>query len=629
MTVSVIIVNYNVKHYLDQCLASVFASTLDEHLEGIEVIVADNNSDDGSVEMLRAKYPQVEVIANHENLGFAKANNQAIRRSHGDLVLLLNPDTMVERDTLRICAAHFADNPQCGGVTVKMINGEGEFLRESKRGFPTPAASFYKLSGLIRLMPRHPKVAAYYMGNLPDNQDAAIDILPGAFLMISRQALDKVGLLDESYFMFGEDIDFSWRIRLAGFENHYLANTRILHYKGESTRRSNINYIYTFYNAMSIFAKRYYGGKNTRLFLLLIQVAIWGKAFLQWLGRVTRRLCMPVLDFLVTWGGFAVAKSLWTSWKTGTADYYPDYYTWMVMPLYSLLFIVAMYLCGGYDKPLRTGRSLRGIAVGAMLLLLFYSLLDESLRFSRAILLLGSALAAVTTSALRYATTNVLRSSQPSHRRQHYVIAASSKGYERIMALLDQLGIHPSAIDALAPQQVRLYKPKPYRQHEVIVFSQEETEVADMLDCMAANSGQGTLFRTAPKDNPVLIGPDYTHTADDIYITNTTPLPSPTARRSKRLFDIATALVLLLLSPLLFWPQRRKRRYFADCIQVLSGRLTWVGYTMPNVRAGVFRTRDRYPNIRQIDSSRLDTAYAADYHTTTDLMIILTNWNRI
>ena len=457
MVVSVIIVNYNVRHYLDQCLASVFASTLDEWLEKIEVIVADNNSDDGSVEMLRTKYPQVEVIANHDNLGFAKANNQAIRRCHGDLVLLLNPDTLVESDTLRLCAAHFAHNPQCGGVTVKMINGEGEYLRESKRGFPTPAASFYKLSGLIRLMPRHPKVAAYYMGHLSADHDASIDIMPGAFLMISRTALDKVGLLDESYFMFGEDIDFSWRIRLAGFENHYLADTRILHYKGESTRRSNINYIYTFYNAMAIFAKRYYGGKNARLFLLLIQVAIWGKAMLQWLERTAKRLCLPALDLLAAWGGFVLAKSLWTSWKAAAVDYYPDYYTWVVLPLYSLIFIAAMFLCGGYDRPLRTSRSLRGIAVGALLLLLFYSLLDESLRFSRAILLIGSAFAAITTSALRLCAASVARGSQASRRKQHYVIAASHEGYERTVALLDQLGIHPSAIDTIPTQQVKLY----------------------------------------------------------------------------------------------------------------------------------------------------------------------------
>ena len=282
MLLSIVIVNYNVKYFLEQCLESVYNSNLalheapGEELQ-LEVFVVDNASVDGSVEMVREKYPQVHLIANQANVGFARANNQALRQCRGDLMLLLNPDTVVEHDTFSKCADFYATHPDCGGLAVKMINGEGTYLKESKRGFPTPAASFYKMSGLVRLFPHSRRIAAYYMGHLSDDETNPVDILPGAYLMISRKALEKVGLLDESYFMYGEDIDFSWRIKLAGFENYYFPETRIIHYKGESTKRGSMNYVYTFYNAMSIFVKRYFSGRNAKFFNLLLHLAIWGR----------------------------------------------------------------------------------------------------------------------------------------------------------------------------------------------------------------------------------------------------------------------------------------------------------------------------------------------------------------
>ncbi|MBO7540983.1 MAG: glycosyltransferase family 2 protein, partial [Bacteroidales bacterium] len=246
MRLSIVIVNYNVKFFLEQCLNSVF-----EALQGIdsEVWVVDNNSVDGSVAMLKEKYPQVRLIANKENVGFSKANNQALRQINGDCVLLLNPDTLVESDTFAKCLAFMDEHPDCGGLGVKMINGEGEYLRESKRGFPTPKVAFYKISGLIKLFPHSPKYAHYYLGHLDPDQTAEIEILSGAFLMTRKEVLDKIGLLDETFFMYGEDIDFSYRILQGGYKNYYLPATRIIHYKGESTKKGSLNYVYTFYNA--------------------------------------------------------------------------------------------------------------------------------------------------------------------------------------------------------------------------------------------------------------------------------------------------------------------------------------------------------------------------------------------
>ena len=206
MKLSVIIVNYNVRAYLEQCLRTTLKA-----LEGIdgEVFVVDNLSTDGSVEMVREKFPQVRLIANTENVGFSRANNQAIRESAAEYVVLLNPDTVVGEDVFHKVLSFMEAHPKAGGLGVKMIDGTGTFLPESKRGLPTPAVAFYKIIGLTRLFPRSKVFGRYHLGHLKENEAARIEILSGACMFLRKETLDKVGLLDESFFMYGEDIDLS------------------------------------------------------------------------------------------------------------------------------------------------------------------------------------------------------------------------------------------------------------------------------------------------------------------------------------------------------------------------------------------------------------------------------------
>ncbi|HNO04596.1 MAG TPA: glycosyltransferase family 2 protein, partial [Flavobacteriales bacterium] len=208
MKLSVIIVNYNVRAYLEQCLRTVF-----EALEGVDgdVFVVDNQSTDGSVEMVREKFPGVRLIANKENVGFSRANNQAIRESSAEYVLLLNPDTVVGEDVFRTVITFMDKRPACGGLGVKMIDGAGRFLPESKRGLPTPAVAFYKIIGLTRLFPRSKVFGRYHLGHLPENEAAPIEILSGACMFLRKRTLDQAGLLDESFFMYGEDLDWAKR----------------------------------------------------------------------------------------------------------------------------------------------------------------------------------------------------------------------------------------------------------------------------------------------------------------------------------------------------------------------------------------------------------------------------------
>lgn len=273
MQLSIVIVNYNVKHYLRQCLDSVRKA-----IEGMdaEVFVVDNHSRDGSVEYLKQRYQDVKFIESNHNLGFARANNLAIRQSRGKYVLLLNPDTIVAEDTIRNVISFMDAHEEAGGVGVRMLKCNGESALESRRGMPTPMTAFYKMCGLCRRFPKSRRFGKYYMGYLPWDKPCQIDIISGAFCMLRHTALDKVGLIDEDFFMYGEDIDLSYRLLKGGFQNWYLPET-ILHYKGESTQKSSFRYVHVFYEAMLIFFKKHYG--NVSAFISLpIKIAIYVKA---------------------------------------------------------------------------------------------------------------------------------------------------------------------------------------------------------------------------------------------------------------------------------------------------------------------------------------------------------------
>ncbi len=293
MKLSVIIVSYNVKYYLEQCVDTLLWILRDVDAE---VLVVDNHSKDGSVEYLRKKYgDRITLISVNHNLGFAKANNVALRQVSGEYVLLLNPDTIPTeasiRDTLKFMDAH----EKAGGLGVRMLKANGESALESRRGLPTPMTAFYKMCGLCSRYPNHPRFGHYYMSGIPWDEPNRIDVVSGAFFLLRRKALADVGFLDEDYFMYGEDIDLSYRLLQGGYENWYYP-AMILHYKGESTYKSSFRYVHVFYKAMLIFFRKYYGHLSF-LITLPIQLAILGRAFMtmckiemkQWSSRLGLR----------------------------------------------------------------------------------------------------------------------------------------------------------------------------------------------------------------------------------------------------------------------------------------------------------------------------------------------------
>jgi GT2 family glycosyltransferase len=287
MKLSIIIVSYNVKYLLEQCLNSVLKAT--QQIE-IEVFVVDNDSSDNTIDYLQPKFPQVRFIANQENVGFSTANNQAIALAEGEYILLLNPDTVIGENTLmRVC--EFMDkHPEGGGLGVKMIDAFGRFLPESKRGFPSLWNSFCKMSGLLALFPHTQLFGQYHLRYLNEDELHEVPVLAGAFMLLRKSVLDKIGWLDESFFMYGEDIDLSYRIQQGGYKNFYFPEP-IIHYKGESTKK-DFKYVRIFYNAMLIFYDKHYANAGW-VHKRLVHLAVNASACIAAIAKIFPRKFSP------------------------------------------------------------------------------------------------------------------------------------------------------------------------------------------------------------------------------------------------------------------------------------------------------------------------------------------------
>ncbi len=641
---SVIIVNYNVKHFLEQCLHSALKAS-----QGMdaEIFVVDNNSVDGSCNMIREKFPEVSLIANKENLGFSRANNQAIRQASGEYILLLNPDTVVEEDSFRKITGYMDKHPEAGGLGVKMIDGKGHFLPESKRGLPTPKVAFFKIFGLSALFPGSKKFGHYHLTYLDKNKTHEVDILSGAFMLLRKEALDKTGLLDETFFMYGEDIDLSYRIQKAGYRNIYYPETTIIHYKGESTKKGSINYVRIFYQAMIIFAEKHFSQKNARLYSSLINLAIYFRATLAILVRFIKKLFIPALDGLLIFLGFYILTPVWENYKFGDPGYYPDYFMQVVVPAYVLLWLISIFLSGGYDKPTRMWKLLRGIVAGSFFILVAYSLLPESYRFSRALILLGSAWAILSVPLVRLAGTSL---NLPgfyiySRRKKRMVILGSKAEINRVEELISQSDISPEIVGYVSPDNQHdngFYLGSKRQLEEIIkihkvdeiVFCARDISSQDIISTMLSLSGMKTAYKIASPDGISVIGSNSINTAGDLYSLQLNTISTADNKRKKRIMDVFVSLVVILFFPVFMITTGSPWGIIRNAIAVLLGFKSWVGYAdsdkrddyrIPAIKSGILSTASPYRKSRlsNEEKARLNLNYARDYKAMNDFIIII------
>jgi O-antigen biosynthesis protein len=354
---SVIIVNYNVRHFLIQCLASV--SKAIEQIDA-EIIVVDNASVDDSVEQVRKLFPAVVCISLDKNLGFSKANNLAARQAKGEYLLLLNPDTLVAEDCFSKCIEYLDSDLKAGALGVKMIDGSGNYLPESKRGLPDLWTSFCKMTGVYKLFPNSSVFNGYYAGHLDASKIQSVEVLTGAFMMIRRNVWEEVNGLDEDYFMYGEDIDLSYRILKSGYSNIYFPMASIIHYKGESTVKGSLNYVSAFYNAMILFTKKHYAGKNKIILISLLSMVIWFKALMGSIQHHVSKLRFIIIDLIAFVIGFYGIRYYWAVWYHERADYFNNRATDINLLMFAVIWMASFFYQGVYEKKY----SLKEILIG-------------------------------------------------------------------------------------------------------------------------------------------------------------------------------------------------------------------------------------------------------------------------
>lgn len=643
MDISIIIVNYNVKHFLEQCLYSVYKAL--QNIEG-EVFVVDNNSVDGSCQMVKEKFSSVTLIENKENVGFSKANNQAMRLSKGRYLLLLNPDTFVQEDTLIKCIKFCDKTPDAGGLGVKMIDGKGDFLPESKRSLPTPAVAFYKIFGLSSLFPKSKVFGKYHLGYLDKEKTHKVDVLAGAFMLLRKTVLDKIGLLDEAFFMYGEDIDLSYRITLGGFNNYYYPETPIIHYKGESTKKGSINYVMVFYKAMIIFARKHFTQNNANIYSILIYLAIYFRATLGIIRRIILTVFEPIIDFIFIFLGFFFIIPYWEILKSGDRNYYPTEFLVYILPTYIITWMFFIYFAGGYEKKIKPFNLIKGVVWGTVFIVLVYALLPETLRYSRALILFGSVWTAFSIFLSRILGTVLFSENRKlvfRTTRKRIAIVGSQIESNRVLAILSdstpnfdfvgrivvkQNGNDPLVL-GLINQLEEILK---INKIDELIFCSQDLAASSIIETMLSTSNPTTEFKIAPPESVSVIGSNSINTTGDLYVIDLNSLIKGVNKRKKRLFDIVSGLILFLLSPILLCFMHSPLGFVKNTILVFLGRLSWVGISLEkqlnaehtDIKKGVLYPVDGLQRelISDSLSARMSIMYAKDYKILNDLNIL-------
>ncbi len=653
MKLTIVIVNYNVKYFLEQALYSIRRAST--HIQP-EIFVVDNNSVDGSIEMLKDKFPEVILIQNQKNVGFSCANNQAIRQAKGEYILLLNPDTVIQEDTLDKVISFMDSHLDAGGLGVQMVDGKGNFLPESKRGLPTPKVAFYKVFGFSSLFPFSKIFGKYHLGYLDKTQNHEVDVLSGAFMLLRKTTLDKAGLLDEDFFMYGEDIDLSYRIQLAGFKNYYFADTKIIHYKGESTKKSSVNYVFVFYNAMIIFASKHFSKRNASLFTFLINVAIYIRAGIALAGRFIKQIAMPFADFVVLFAGMYLLKIYWEDNHKYVREPYGIQFITIAVPVYIFIWLFTVYLSGGYDRPIRLKKIVRGIFVGTVTIAVIYAFVNMEWRFSRALIVLGAFWAVIGMVSLRL-FLNFIKSKSFEidyfDSKKNILIVAEAEEGERILKLMEGAHLDMSFIGYVDPEKSYRSADETYLGNIVqlkeilevykineVIFSTKSTSVQEIIDWMSKVNDNTIDYKIAPEESMFIIGSNSVDNPGDLYtIDFNLAITKIANKRNKRLLDILFSVFLLISFPISIFFINEKSGYFKNCFSVLIGNKTWVGYinnlfdvrNFPKIKKGILNPVDglSFDIINESTAKKLNTLYAKQYLVENDIKIILKGFSNL
>ncbi|MBI5474567.1 MAG: glycosyltransferase, partial [Ignavibacteriae bacterium] len=596
MDLSVIIVNYNVRQFLENSLTSIFRAM--EGLTG-EVFVIDNASDDGSLEMVRAKFPQVQLIENKVNVGFAKANNAALKRAQGRFILLINPDTVVQEDTFRVMLSFFDENPDAGLAGCKVLNPDGSFQLPCRRSFPTPWVAFTKITGLSGLFPSSKLFGKYNLTYLSEDETYEVDAVSGSYMFLRREVYQKIGGLDETFFMYGEDLDWCYRVSRSGYKVYYVHSTKIIHFKGESTRRSDIDEIRTFYQAMQLFVEKHFS--NSFIVELFLSIAIVLRAALAVVSKASRPLLIALMDFILVDLALIISEYL----HFGVFFRFPHSSYPIVWTIPALVVVTSLYSAGVYTSHRHSvSRTFVSVIISYTILsaTIFFA---KSFAWSRAVVLISGAIIFLILPGWRllyevftgrktssrkslFGRPTVIVGTGPSAQEVLKKLRARvDHGYD-IVGFIDlhrrNIGERIAGIEIIGSID-NVGKVINERKVSEVIFSTDGLSYADILSVIARSRDRSVNFRLVPNSLEAIIGKTRIDELDALPLVEIEyNIHRAGNRLVKRVFDILlSTLGMVFLYPWVFLGRMRSRapRRFGRTVLLLPhvflGRISLVG----------------------------------------------------
>ncbi len=591
---SVIIVNYNVRDFLHHALTS-----LQKGLRGIrhEIFVVDNKSDDGSVEMLRRSFPAVKVIHNAENVGFARGNNQALESARGKYILLINPDTVVQEDTISTMVRFFEENADVGLAGCKVLNPDGTFQLACRRSFPTPWVAFTKITGLARLFPRSRLFGKYNLTYLSPDESYDLDAVSGSFMMLRKQVYDKVGGLDESFFMYGEDLDWCYRIQRSGWKIYYVHSTKIIHFKGESTRRSDIDEIKMFYEAMHLFVRKHV--RRSFFFSITLRTAITVVSWLAAVKEFLRPLAYAILDVALIVGGLMVAEILWL----GRLFYYPAYAYPLVYTIPPLILVASLYSAGVYThRRMSLSRTVLGVAAGYVVISALVAFFRDY-AFSRMVILLSGVISLLTLPGwrlmFRLAGRSAVEGRKTLFGRKTLVVGTEKDAQVLLKKIRTGAGGRYSVVGIIDTTRRRIGKlldgvpivgslenvGKVIHELRIsdVIFSTEKLSYRDILSVISRTGSRAVNFHLVPDTLEVIIGKASVDPLEEVPLVQISyNIERQWNRFVKRSSDLIIGAVLLIsIYPFVYWKSATRDtlrlRVIRGVPSVIAGRRSLVG----------------------------------------------------
>ena len=646
MDVSVIIVNYNVKEFVQNLLNSLEKAS--KNL-AVEVIIVDNASDDGSVELIREKFPNVILVANKTNLGFGKANNIGLQMAKGKYLLILNPDTLVQEDTFEKLISFFERTPDAGMIGCKTLNPDGTLQLSCRRSFPGPWTSFCKVTGLSSIFPKSKIFAKYNLTYLDENKTCEVDALSGSFMLMKKEAYEKVGGFDEQFFMYGEDLDLCYRVQKAGYKVYYVPETQIIHYKGESTKRSSLDETKVFYGAMNLFVKKHFS--RSLLLEIILQSAISFTKFLAFLATLKIVLFSFFLDFIVFDVTLYLAQKL--HYVLGNWYGFPRKSLLIVYTVPALLYTLAASIIGVYKKDrISILKSLISIVAG-FLLLSTLTFFFKQYAYSRAVIILAYVFLLFTLTAWRiivkYAlglgirgreaakTVALIIGTNDSAVKIAQKLKSKSTSFYSVAGLISltrkEIGDKIENFKIIGSVET-LKKTITEKKVNEVIFSSDELSYSEIMSIVSSCQSENVEFKLAGSNLDFIVGKTSVSLLDDVPLIEINyNISKPLKRFIKAAFDYSLAgLVLFFILPFfkLFWLFGVNKGELGEMIskapKILLGQYSFVGPKEVGNRKNLYLGKQGLTGLwfleEENDSENLDIFYAKNQNLWLDIEIL-------